>query len=54
MEYKNIKFRVKMDKFSKGCWAVGLSLIHIPKETILYIKLFKWHIDIGFMGEDWV
>lgn len=49
-----MKFRAKMQRYRDGVWAVGISLAHIPDETVLYIKLFKWYLIVGYMYEDWV
>jgi len=50
----DMKFRTKLHRYSKGNWAIGLSLIHIPNETVAYFKLFKWCLMVGYMGPDWV
>lgn len=55
MNNKNeIKFRAKINKYDNGIWGFGFNLAHIPNQTILYIKLIKWYICIGFMNEDWI
>lgn len=49
-----MRFRAKIRKYSKGAWAIGITLIYLDKEVILYIKLLKWYLAIGYMNEDWV
>jgi hypothetical protein len=48
----NIKFKTEIRKYTYGVWSVGISLAHIPDETILYIKLFKWYIMIGYVNDE--
>lgn len=45
----NTKFRIRVDRQSKGWWSFGAAISHMQKETYLYINLFKWSISIGFL-----
>ena len=49
-----MKFRAKIRKYSRGVWAIGVTLVHVDRETVLYIKLIKLCLMIGYMYEDWV
>lgn len=49
-----MRFRIKTGKYLHDTWAIGMTLVHMDKETLLYIKLFKWYLIVGYMNEDWV
>ena len=49
-----MRFRAKIRKYSHGAWAIGMTLVHVDREVVLYIKLFKWYLTVGYMNEDWV
>lgn len=49
-----MKFKTKIRKYRNGSWAIGITLVHVDDDIVLYIKLFKWYLTIGYMSEDWV
>lgn len=49
-----MRFRVKIRKYSKYSWAIGITLVRVYRDVILYIKLFKWCLTIGYTSEDWM
>lgn len=49
----NVKFGIKVDKFSKGWWSFGSAISHSPLgELYLYINLCKCAITIGWIYKE--